>query len=77
MPIREPIAALTLEPSETAVLEAASRIFSALIAAGRLGEENQDELVELSVRAAVALAREADRAIESDHEVVTRSSLGG
>ena len=77
MPIREPIAALTLEPSETAVLEAASRIFSALIVAGRLGEENQGELVEFSIRAAVALAREADRAIESDHEVVTRSNFGG
>jgi hypothetical protein len=76
MSIREPIAALTLEPSETAVLHAASRIFSALVVAGRLDDQNCDELVDFSVRTAVALARESDHAIESDGEV-TRGALGG
>jgi len=76
MTIRNPIAALALEPNEIAVLQAASRIFSALVAAGRLDDENGDELVEFSVRTAVALARESDRAIESDGEVLSRSGGG-
>jgi len=74
--IREPIAALTLEPTEMAVLHAASRIFSALIAAGRLDDRNADELVDYSVRMAVALARESDHAVESDGEVSTHGMLG-
>jgi len=77
MSIREPIAALSLGESETTVVHAASRIFSALIAAGRLTEANCDELVEFAVRAAVDLARQVDRAVESDGETVARSSLGG
>ena len=77
MSIREPIAALSLGPSEKTVVHAASRIFAALISAGRLTKDNSDELVELAVRAAVDLARQVDRAIESDGETVTRGSFGG
>ena len=76
MTIRSPIAALALEPNEMAVLQAASRIFAALVGAGRLDDENGDELVELSVRMAVALARESDRAVESEGEVLSRSGGG-
>jgi len=76
MSIRSPIAALALEPNEMAVLQAASRIFAALVVAGRLDDENGDELVELSVRMAVALARESDRAIESEGEVLSRGGGG-
>jgi hypothetical protein len=77
MSIREPIAALSLQGSETEVMHAASRIFAAFVAAGRLGEDNQDALVETSVRVAVELARQADLAIQSDGESTTRSALGG
>lgn len=75
MSIREAISALTLQGSETEVMHAASRIFAALIAAGRLGETNQDELIEFSVRAAVDLARQTDVAIQSQGEALGMSAL--
>ena len=75
MSIREAISALTLQGSETEVMHAASRIFAALITAGRLGEINQDELIEFSVRAAVELARQADVAIQSEGEALGMSAL--
>jgi len=64
----QPIAALELQPSEAIVVNAASRIFSALIVAGRLTPENQVDLVRLAVRSAVDLALETDRILESDDE---------
>jgi len=76
MSIREPIAALALQGSEIEVMHAASRLFAALIAAGRLDETNQDQLIETSVRLAVELARQADLAIQSDGEPTSRSALG-
>ena len=75
MSIREAISALTLQGSETEVIHAASRIFAALITAGRLGETNQDELIEFSVRAAVELARQADVAIQSEGGALGMSAL--
>jgi hypothetical protein len=75
MSIREAISALTLLGSETEVMHAASRIFAALITAGRLGETNQDELIEFSVRAAVDLARQTDVAIQSEGEALGMSAL--
>lgn len=75
MSIREAISALTLQGSETEVMHAASRIFAALITAGRLGEANQDELIEFSVRAAVDLARQTDVAIQSEGEALGMSAM--
>jgi hypothetical protein len=65
---REPIAALELQHSETAIVHAASRIFSALIAAGRLTDANAAELIRSSVRMAIALGVEVDRVLDSDAE---------
>jgi hypothetical protein len=76
MSIQEPIAALALQGSEIEVMHAASRILAACIAAGRLSETNEDELIEFSVRCAVELARQADLAIQSDGETSARSALG-
>ena len=77
MSIREPIAALKLEGSEIEVMHAASRIFAAFIAAGQLGDDNQEELIERAVRVAVELSRQADLAIQSDGEPINRSALSG
>lgn len=65
---REPIAHLELQPSEAAVVHAASRIFAAFVTAGRLTEHNGAELVRLSVRTAIELARETDQLLDSDEE---------
>jgi hypothetical protein len=64
----QPLAALELQSSEATVVHAASRIFSALVVAGRLTQVNHDELIRLAVRSAIDLALETDRALESDDE---------
>lgn len=69
MALREPIAALELQHSETAVVHAASRIFAAFVAAGRLAPgADASELIRSSVRLAIELALETDRVLESDDE---------
>jgi hypothetical protein len=51
MSLRKPVASLELQPSETAVVHAASRILAALIGAGKLTTDNADDLVRTSVGA--------------------------
>jgi hypothetical protein len=59
---------LSLQPSETAVLHAASRIFAAWVAQGNVSDANQPEMEERSVRAALRLAVITDRLMQSDDE---------
>lgn len=68
MSLRKPVASLELQPSETAVVHAASRILAALVGAGKLTSDNAAELVRTSVRLAIDLALETDRIVESDDE---------
>jgi hypothetical protein len=60
---------LKLQPSETAVFEAASRIFAGHIAAGHVTNENEAEMMEKSLRNAIRLAQQTDEAIRSDDEM--------
>jgi len=59
---------LRLQKSESVVCEMASRLLAAYISSGQLVEENQDELIERSIKLAIKVAQKADRAIESDDE---------
>jgi hypothetical protein len=59
---------LDLQPSETAIVHAASRILAALIAAGKLTDGNAADLVRWSTRVAIALGVEVDAMIDSDDE---------
>jgi len=68
MALRETIAALELQHSETAVGHAASRIFAALVASGQVTEANAAERIRYCVRTALEIALETDRVLESDDE---------
>lgn len=66
---RQAIAHLQLQPSETAVLHAASRIFAALVAAqGGVDEANVEARMQLAIRLAIRMAHETDRILQSDTE---------
>ena len=65
---RKAAAYLSLQPSETAVLAAASRILSGFIASGALNETNQDELADRAVRMATRMAVVIERYVQSDGE---------
>ncbi len=59
---------LRLQHSESVVCEMASRLLAAHIASGQLTPDNEEELIERSIRLSIRIAQKADRAIESDDE---------
>lgn len=65
---RRASAYLALEPSETAVLHAASRILAGYIASGAVNEGNEKELSDRAVRLATRMAIVIERYIQSDNE---------
>jgi hypothetical protein len=60
---------LQLQPSEAHVLHAASRIYSAYVLAGKVGEATEAQWLERSLSEALYLAQRADVRIQSDDEV--------
>jgi hypothetical protein len=65
---RQAAAYLSLQPSETAVLHAASRIFAAFIAHGDVTDANQHELSNRAVMLAVRMALVIEKYVQSDNE---------
>lgn len=61
---------LSLQPSETAVLHAASRIYSAYVAAGEVNPESEIKLVEKSIQIAISMASQVDQQVMSDKEMM-------
>lgn len=59
---------LALQKSEAAVLHAASRIFSAYVAAGQVDDRNEAEMLAKSVRNAIRMAVYTDKLVQSDEE---------
>ena len=57
-----------LQPSETAVLHAASRIFASFVANGQVTEANEKELSDRSVKLATRMALVIEKYVQSDDE---------
>jgi len=60
---------ISLEPSEQALLAAASRIFSAYVASGQVAEGQEDGWRARSIRDALWLAQRIDETVAADEEV--------
>jgi hypothetical protein len=60
---------LELQHSETAVLHAASRIYAALIRNGTVTPDNEEEIMEKSIRDAIKMACATDYLVKSDDEL--------
>ncbi len=65
---RKASAYLSLQPSEQAVLAAASRIFAGFVANGAVTEDNQNDLSDRSVRLATRMALVIEKYVQSDNE---------
>ena len=63
-----PIASLDLQESEAHVVEAASRLYAAQIAAGNVTNDNAEEVIEACARHAIALAIRVDRLLQTEGE---------
>lgn len=59
---------LSLEPSETAVLHAASRILAGYITSGAVTEANAEDMSDRAVRLATRMALVIEKYIQSDNE---------
>ena len=59
---------LVLQPSETAVLHAASRIMAGFIATGAVTEDNELEQSDRAVRLATRMALVIEKYVQSDNE---------
>ncbi len=60
---------IKLQHSESVVVHAASRIYAAYIAAGKVSENSEDEWMKRAIREAVKIAVATDSAVVSDDEV--------
>lgn len=65
---RQASAYLALQPSETAVLHAASRIFAGFVAHGDVTEANEKELSDRAIRLATRMALVIEKYVQSDDE---------
>ena len=60
---------IKLQHSESVVVHAASRIYAAYIAAGKVSENSEDEWMKRAIREAVKIAVATDSAVVSDDEL--------
>ena len=60
---------LKLQHSESVVVHAASRIYAAYIASGKVVENSEDEWIKRSIREAVKMALATDASVISDDEI--------
>ena len=65
------VAHLKLQHSESIVVQAAAQIYSAYIAAGRVGDGEEARWMERSIREAIRIAKAPDAAVISDEEIHT------
>ena len=59
----------SLEPSERAVYEAATRIYAAYIASGQRNDANRGDLMRLSIQEAIEIGLVVEDRIQSDNEL--------
>ncbi len=60
---------IRLQPNESKVYHAASRIYASYIAANQLNKENDAEIMLKSVESAIKLAELTDSMVQSDDEL--------
>ena len=63
---------LTLQPSEVAVVDAASRIFAAYVSSGRVKDEDVERWMERSIREAIRIALTTEKIIIAENEMDER-----
>ncbi len=60
---------MSLQPTEVALLDSASRIYAARLASGRVADGCEADAIEAAVTESLALARQIDKAVMADKEL--------
>ena len=63
----------SLQPSETAIFQAATNIFASYIAAGQVTAENQAEMMKKAIAASISMAQYVEDVIISDNEMSSKT----
>ncbi len=58
-----------MQPSETAIFQAAANIFASYIAAGQVTDENQVEMMKKAIAASISMAHYVEEVVTSDNEM--------
>lgn len=58
-----------LQPSETAILQAAVNIYASYIVAGQVTSENQAKKMKEAVAASISMARHVENVVDSDAQI--------
>jgi hypothetical protein len=59
----------TLQPSETAIFQAAANIFASYVAAGKVTEENENEMILKAIKTSITICSVVDKNVRSDEEI--------
>ena len=60
---------MTLQPTEVALLDSASRIYAARLAQGTVPAGTESQAIEQAIRESIQIAREIDEAVMADKEL--------
>jgi hypothetical protein len=60
-----------LQPSETAIFQAAANIYASYVQTGQVTSENNAEIMKKAISASVSIARTVEKIVQSDEEMPT------
>jgi len=58
-----------LQPSETAIFQAATNIYAAYVATNQVTAENTGEMMKKAISASIAIAHYVEKTVQSDEEM--------
>ena len=65
----------SLQPSETAIFQAAVNIYTSYIVAGQVTDENQATKMKEAISASISMARHVENVIDSDAQISGKERL--
>ena len=59
----------TLQPSETAIFQAAANIFASYVASGKVTDTNENEMILKAIKTSITICSIVDKNVRSDEEI--------
>jgi hypothetical protein len=59
----------SLQPSEAAIFQAAANVYASYVAAGRVTDDNEADMMRKAIGVSVSMARHVEEIVQSDNEI--------
>jgi cell division protein YceG involved in septum cleavage len=59
----------TLQPSETAIFQAAAHIFASYAASGKVTDENENDMILKAIKTSITICSIVEKNVRSDEEI--------